>query len=203
MAGCCDSGCGGAALANLQKSTLRKVLWINALMFVAIATAAFISSSSALLSDSLDNLGDAFTYALSLYAVSQSMRVKAKVALLKGALILLGALIVIAQVLWKLWHPQVPVFELIGIFSLLGLAANSLCLGLLWRHRSEDINMSSVFECSRNDIASNLAVFLAACGVWWFESGWPDLIVAALLALLLLRSARRVLLGAWQALRAA
>lgn len=202
MAGCCDSGCGGAALASLQKSTLRKVLWINALMFVAIATAAFISSSSALLSDSLDNLGDAFTYALSLYAVSQSMRVKAKVALLKGALILLGALIVIAQVLWKLWHPQVPVFELIGIFSLLGLAANSLCLGLLWRHRSEDINMSSVFECSRNDIASNLAVFLAACGVWWFESGWPDLIVAALLALLLLRSARRVLLGAWQALRA-
>ena len=80
-----------------------------------------------------------------------------------------------------------------SIFSLAGLAANAVCLALLWRHRGEDINMSSVFECSRNDIAANLAVIFAAVGVWAFNSGLPDIIIAALLAALLLNSSARVI----------
>jgi Co/Zn/Cd efflux system component len=88
-----------------------------------------------------------------------------------------------------------------GAFSLIGVTANGICLWLLWRHRGDDINMSSVYECSRNDIASNLSVFVAAVGVWVFESGWPDIIVASCLAMLLLRSSARVLLGAVQELR--
>jgi Co/Zn/Cd efflux system component len=84
---------------------------------------------------------------------------------------------------------------------LAGLAANGFCLWLLWQHRSEDINMSSVFECSRNDIASNLSVFLAAGGVWLLQSGWPDVVVATLLAALLLKSAFRVISGAVKELR--
>ena len=198
---CCEDNCAVEALRARQSSTLVKVLWINAAMFFAIAAAALHGRSTALLSDSLDNLGDALTYGLSLYVVAQSMKAKAWVALFKGLLILLGALVVVGQVVWKLIHPTVPSYEIMGVFSLAGLAANGLCLWLLWQHRHEDINMSSVFECSRNDIASNLSVFVAAACVWLFQSGWPDLLVASLLAALLLRSSTRVIRGAVQQLK--
>jgi len=188
-------------LRDRQKSTLVQVLWVNAIMFLVIAGAAFYGKSTALLSDSLDNLGDALTYGLSLYVVSESITAKARVALFKGVLILLGASVVIGQVVWKLMLPVVPSYEIMGAFSIIGVAANGLCLWLLWQHRAEDINMSSVFECSRNDIASNLSVFVAAFGVWVFQSGWPDIIVASLLAALLLRSAVRVIRGAVTELR--
>ena len=193
---CCENSCAVDALR-----TLVQVLWVNAIMFLVIAGAALVGQSTALLSDSLDNLGDALTYGLSLYVVSQSLSAKARVALFKGGLILLGALVVIGQVVWKLLHPLVPSYEVMGVFSIIGVAANGLCLWLLWQHRTEDINMSSVFECSRNDIASNLSVFVAALGVWLFQSGWPDIIVASLLAALLLRSAIRVIRGALAELR--
>ena len=203
MAGpCCENNCAVEALRARQKSTLLKVLWINAAMFLVIAGAALYGKSTALLSDSLDNLGDALTYGLSLYVVSQSGQAKARVALFKGGLIFLGASIVIGQVAWKLIYPVLPSYEVMSAFSLAGLAANGLCLWLLWRHRAEDINMSSVFECSRNDIASNLSVFLAAGGVWFFQSGWPDIVVASLLTLLLLRSSARVIRGALKEFRA-
>ncbi len=193
MGDCCENNDAVEALQHRQRSTLIKVLWINAVMFVVIVGAAVYGMSSALLSDSLDNLGDALTYGLSLYVVAQSTTAKARVALFKGILILLGASIVMSQVIWKLFHPVIPSYEVMSIFSLIGLAANGLCLWLLWRHREEDINMSSVFECSRNDIASNLSVFIAAGGVWLFNSGWPDILVASLLAILLFRSALRVI----------
>ena len=201
MGSCCENNCALEALRTRQKSTLIKVLWINAAMFAVIVVAALYAKSTALLSDSLDNLGDALTYALSLYVVSRSVEAKARVALFKGGLIFLGASVVVAQVVWKLIHPVVPAFEVMGAFSLIGVTANGVCLWLLWRHRGDDINMSSVYECSRNDIASNLSVFVAAVGVWVFESGWPDIIVASCLAMLLLRSSARVLLGAVQELR--
>jgi len=98
-------------------------------------------------------------------------------------------------------HPGIPVFEAMGIVSLIALAANGACLALLWKHRSEDVNMSSVWECSRNDIASNLAVFLAAGAVWLTQSGWPDLIVGLALACLFLRSAIGVSASALRELR--
>jgi Co/Zn/Cd efflux system component len=135
--------------------------------------------------------------------VARGAATKARVALVKGLLILLGACVVLAQIGYRLIEPGVPLFEVMGAFSLLGLAANGLCLFLLWRHRHEDVNMSSVWECSRNDIAANLSVFAAAGGVWLTGSGWPDLLVAGALALLLLRSAARVIGNARAELRAA
>ena len=89
-----------------------------------------------------------------------------------------------------------PLFEAMGIFGILSLVANSTCLFLLWRHRHEDVNMSSVWECSRNDIASDLSVIVAAGGVWLLGSGWPDIIVALALVILLYRSAYRVISSA-------
>lgn len=201
MSGCCDDQCSVNAVQGKQRSTLKIVLGINAAMFLLIVTAAFFGNSSALLADSLDNLGDALAYALSLYAVSRGAAVKAKVALFKGGLIFLAACVVTGQIIYKLFVPSLPVFEIMGIFSFLGLAANSLCFFLLWRHRHEDVNMSSVWECSRNDIASNISVFIAAGAVWMTSSGWPDILVAAGLVWLLMRSSINVISSAMAELR--
>jgi len=198
---CCDTGGTVETLRDRQRGTLVKVLWINAIMFGAIVAAAIYGKSTALLSDSLDNLGDALTYGLSLVVVSQGVVAKARVALFKGGLIFVAASVVIVQVIHRLIDPALPSFEIMGVFSVAGLLANGLCLLLLWRHRDDDINMSSVFECSRNDIASNLSVIVAAAGVWVFASGWPDVVVGALLAVLLLRSSARVIGGALRELR--
>jgi Co/Zn/Cd efflux system component len=196
MNDCCDNNCSIDALRVRQRGTLQIVLGINAAMFLVIVVAALYGKSTALLADSLDNLGDALTYGLSIYAVSRGMAVKAQVALFKGGLIFLAACAVVAQVAYNFFVPSTPLFEVMGAFSLLGLTANSVCLYLLWRHRHEDINMSSVWECSRNDIASNLSVFVAAGAVWLTGSGWPDIMVAVGLSWLLIRSAIRVITSA-------
>ena len=196
MSGCCDHGCSLDRLRERQRGTLQLVFLINAVMFLVIVVAALHAASSALLTDSLDNLGDAFTYALSLYAVSRGPRTKAKVALFKGGLILVAAGLVAVQIISRLLDPVLPAFDEMGLFSLLALAANSVCLFLLWRHRHEDVNMSSVWECSRNDIATNLSVLMAAGAVWLTGSGWPDIVVASGLVALLLHSAYRVIRAA-------
>jgi Co/Zn/Cd efflux system component len=203
MSGGCDDSCAIEALRERQRGTLRMVLGINAVLFLVIVVVALYGQSSALLADSLDNLGDALTYGLSLYVVSRGAAAKARVALFKGVLILLAVGLVAGQVLYRLLVPTVPIFELMGLFSLVGLAGNSLCLYLLWRHRHEDVNMNSVWECSRNDIASNLSVFVAAGAVWLTGAGWPDLVVAAILAGFLMRSALRVIGSARRELHAA
>ncbi|MFN7087913.1 MAG: cation transporter [Burkholderiales bacterium] len=197
MPDCCeDKACAIEALRGRQSTTLKIVLGINAVMFAVVLAAGIMAGSTALLSDSLDNLGDALTYGLSLYAVSRGARSKARVALFKGVLILGAALFVLGQVVYKIVVPAVPVFETMGAVGVLALVANGICLALLWKHRQEDINMSSVWECSRNDIAANLAVMGAAAGVWLTQAGWPDLVVGFALAVLFLRSASRVLSGA-------
>ncbi len=193
----CEDHLACAALEARQRVTLRVVLVINAAMFLVVATAALYADSTALLADSLDNLGDALTYALSLYAVARGPSIKARVALFKGALILFAAAGVAVQIVHRLLTPGLPVFEVMGAFSLLGLAANGLCFWLLTRHRFDDVNMSSVWECSRNDIAANVAVFIAAGGVALTGAAWPDLLVAMGLVLLLARSALRVIGSAW------
>lgn len=196
MTNCCDDkACAVDALRDRQSSTLKAVLGINAVMFVIELAAGIMAGSTALLSDSLDNLGDALTYGLSLYAVSRGARSKAKVALFKGGLILTAGLFVLWQVAYRIAVPIVPAHETMGLISLLALLANGSCLALLWKHREDDINMSSVWECSRNDIASNIAVLIAAGGVWLTHSGWPDILIGLALALLFLRSAVKVIRG--------
>jgi Co/Zn/Cd efflux system component len=191
MSGCCDHD-QADVLAVKQGATLKIVLTINAVTFLVMVAAALYANSSALLSESLDNLGDALTYGMSLYAVSLGARAKARVAYFKGTLILLAALVVLAQIAYRIWNPLVPIFEAMSGFALLNLMANATCLALLWRHRDEDVNMRSVLECSRNDMASGLAVLLAAAGVWATGGAWPDLVIASALALLFFRSAYRV-----------
>lgn len=204
MADCCENkACALNALRERQSATLKVVLVINAVMFVVELAAGLAAGSTALFSDSLDNLGDALTYALSLYAVSRGSRAKAKVALFKGLLILTAGLFALGQVAYRVAVPVIPTYETMSLVSLLALLANGICLGLLWKHREEDVNMSSVWECSRNDIASNLSVFVAAGGVWLTGSGWPDILIGAALAILFLSSAARVTKTAVMELRSA
>jgi Co/Zn/Cd efflux system component len=191
-----------AALEARQRRVLRAVLAINALTFLMMLAAAWLSHSSSLLSGSLDNLGDALTYALSLAVVGASMRAKAWVALFKGLLILGAAVAVGAQIVWRLLHPATPLFEGMGVAGALNLAANGVCLWLLSPYRNGDINLASAWECSRNDIFEGCAVLLAALAVWAFGAGWPDLLIASCLLVLFLRSAGRVLGAALREVRA-
>ena len=197
-----DSCCSGTvdirAMEARQRRVLMIVLAINIATFVMMLSAAIYSGSSSLLSGSLDNLGDALTYLLSIAVIGASTRAKAKVALLKGLLILGAAMAVAVQVGWRLAHPEVPIFEAIGIAALLNLAFNGICLWLLTPYRHGDVNMASVWECSRNDVFEGIAVLLAAVGVWLFDAGWPDLLIAAVLLAMFLRSAWRVLRSAWR-----
>jgi cation diffusion facilitator family transporter len=202
MADCCsDKQCAIEVLQVRQGKTLRIVLAINVVMFFVELVSGLLARSTALLADSLDNLGDSLTYGLSIYVVRRGARAKAQVALFKAALILTAGVFVLGQVIYATIHPGVPVFEAMGAIALLALAANGTCLALLWKHRAEDVNMSSVWECSRNDIASNISVFLAALLVWLTDSGWPDVIVGLSLAALFLRSAFNVSRSAFAQLR--
>ena len=176
------------------------VLAINASTFLMMVIAAMISGSSSLLSGALDNFGDAMTYALSLAVVGATSAAKARVALFKGLMILGAALAVAVQIGWRVLHPEVPVFETMGIAALLNLGANFLCLRLLMPYRDGDVNMSSAWECSRNDVSEGIAVFAAALAVGVFQSGWPDIVIAFALLVLFLRSAIRILGGAWRQL---
>jgi Co/Zn/Cd efflux system component len=202
MADCCnDKACEIEALRNRQSSILKIVLGINAVMFIVELVAGLLGHSVSLVADSLDMLGDALVYGFSLYVVARSVAMKAKAALLKAAIMAAFGLFVLGQVIYRIVFPQLPVFEAIGAIGLLALAANSTCFILLWRHREDDINMSSVWLCSRNDIVANVSVLFAAVGVWLTHSGWPDLLIGLALAVLFLRSALFVLREAIKELR--
>lgn len=202
MANCChDKACELDALRGRQSSTLKTVLAINAVMFVVELTAGLLGDSISLVADSLDMLGDAMVYGFSLYVVARSSTMKAKAALLKGFIMAAFGLFVLGQAIYRIAFPQLPVYEAIGAIGLLALAANGTCFFLLWRHRADDINMSSVWLCSRNDIIANIAVLFAAVGVWLTHSGWPDILIGLALASLFLHSALHVLREAFKELK--
>ena len=204
MADCCnDKACEIDALRGRQSSTLKIVLAINAAMFVVELTAGLIGHSVSLVADSLDMMGDALVYGFSLYVVARDARMKAKAALFKGLIMLGFGLFVLGQTVYRIAVPQLPMFEAIGAIGLLALAANGMCFYLLWRHRENDINMSSVWLCSRNDIIANVTVLFAAAGVWLTQSGWPDIAVGLALSALVLRSALHVLRESLKELRVA
>lgn len=202
MSDCCnDKACELDALRSRQSSTLKIVLAINAVMFVVELSAGLLGNSVSLVADSLDMLGDALVYGFSLYVVARDAAMKARAALLKGAIMAAFGLFVLGQALYRIVIPQIPVYETIGAIGLLALAANGMCFFLLWRHRADDINMSSVWLCSRNDIIANITVLFAAAGVWLSHSGCPDILVGLALAGLFLRSALHVLREASRELR--
>ncbi len=187
--------------AGEQARVLKVVLAINALLFVVEATAGLLARSTALLADSLDMLGDALVYGFSLSIVSRTLRWKAVGALLKGAIMALFGLAVLGKALYQAFAGGLPEAQTMGIVGLSVLMGNGVCFWLLFRRRHDDLNMRSTWLCSRNDIAANLAVLVAAAGVARLRSAWPDVVVGSAIAVLFLHTALGVLRESLAALR--
>ena len=191
MKECC--GCGTAATENIG---YRKVLWlalaINALMFLTELVAGLLSGSASLQADALDFLADAANYGISLSVVGLALAWRARAALVKG--LSMGALgiWVAGSTVWQALAARVPEAEVMGLVGLLALLANLGVAGLLFRYRTGDANMRSVWICSRNDAVGNVAVLLAALGVFGTGTGWPDIAVAAMVASLAIWGAAQV-----------
>jgi cation diffusion facilitator family transporter len=180
-------------LRGKHKNVLTVVLVINSVLFVVEAAAGLVAHSTALLADSLDMLGDALVYGFSLYVLWRSAEWKAAAAVLKGAIMAVFGVGVLIEAVYKVIAGVVPMAETIGIIGMLVLLGNGLCFFLLFRHRSDDLNMRSTWLCSRNDILANLSVLIAAAGVKVFDSSWPDILIGAVIAALFLRIAFIVL----------
>jgi Co/Zn/Cd efflux system component len=190
MDDCCIDKAGAIErLRERQAVTLRLVLLVNAGMFVAELVFGLLAGSMALLADSLDMLGDTLVYGFSLYVIARDPVWKARAAVVKAAVMGLFGAFVLGQIVYKLVYPQLPTFETMGAVGTLALAANGVCFALLWRHRAEDINMRSVWLCSRNDLIANVSVLTAAWAVWMTLSPWPDIAVGVLICAVFLRSA--------------
>jgi Co/Zn/Cd efflux system component len=201
MAGCChDDQCGATnnKATVLRSPGWRRALWIalviNAGMFAAEIIAGVASGSASLQADALDFLGDAANYAISLGVAGLGLSWRAHAALVKGYGLLLLGLWVIAATVWHAVMGTLPQAEVMGVVGFFALVANSAIALMLYRFRSGDANMRSVWICSRNDAIGNLAVLAAAAGVFGTGTGWPDLIVAGIMASLSIS-------GGWQITR--
>jgi Co/Zn/Cd efflux system component len=175
----------------------RRVLWavltINAAMFLIEIGAGLAAGSASLQADALDFFGDAANYAISLMVVGMALRYRATAALAKGATMGLFGLWIILTVIWHALHGTLPSALTMGAVGFAALVANAASFGLLWAYRGGDANMRSAWICTRNDVLGNLAVLLAALGVFGTQTGWPDIVVAAIMATLALQGATVVI----------
>lgn len=174
--------------------TLWIVLWINFVVFFVQFIAATIANSSSLLADSIDMMGDTLAYAISLYVINKGVKWEATASLCKGIIIYILACIILFNVIKQtVVSEMIPASNLMLIFSLIGLCANSVCLWLLNTYQNNNLNMKSVWICSRNDILVNLSVIITAGLVYYFQSKWPDIIVGLVLTILLFKSASHII----------
>lgn len=176
-----------------QGSVLKWVLAINAIMFVVEFSFGLFSRSSALMADSLDMFGDAAVYGFSLYALHRGNVWRARAGLSKGLIMALFGVVVLGQTIYRLVAGSIPEASTMGVIGGLALAANLVCLVMLYRHRGDDINMRSTWLCSRNDIIANVGVLGASALVAYTNSGIPDLVVGLAIATLFLKSAYEVI----------
>ncbi|NJM99708.1 MAG: cation transporter [Phormidesmis sp. RL_2_1] len=200
---CCQSK--GSELTKLKKHQT-KVLWavlvINLVMFVVEFGAGIRAESLSLTGDSLDMLGDALVYASSLYVVNKGRKAQAGSAFFKGVIMFLFAIAVFARALYQLFAEVTPAATIMSTVGVAALLANLVCLSLLSRHRKDNLNMSSVWLCSRNDIIANTSVLVAAGLVFLMQSALPDLAVGFFLTFVFAKSAGKVLTQSWQEISA-
>lgn len=187
---CSDDTCfSSVAATGRYRAVLWIVLAINAVMFLVEIVAGLAAGSAALQADALDFFADAANYGISLFVLGLGIRWRARAALVKGASMGLFGLWVIGSVVWHALHGTVPGWATMGIVGMAALAANAVCLALLYAWREGDANMRSVWICSCNDVVANMAVMAAALGVFGTGTGWPDIIVAAVMAVLAIQGA--------------
>jgi Co/Zn/Cd efflux system component len=198
-------GCGTNPRFDGVDPRYRTILWIviaiNAAMFVIEMTAGHLAGSQALQADALDFLGDTLTYGLSLAVIGTSLKTRASAAMLKGVSLMLMGMWVFGSTVYQVLILGVPQAQIMAGIGFLALAANLTSVLLLLRYKDGDSNVRSVWLCSRNDAVGNVAVMGAALAVWVLGSAWPDLIVAAAMALLFLNSAVLILQQAFAEFR--
>lgn len=185
-------------IVNLAR--YRRILWIallvNAAMFLVETGAGWRAGSLALLADAIDFAGDALNYGISLAVLASALAWRARAAILKAVSMMAFGLFILGSAAWSVWSGDVPHAPTMGAIGALALVSNVAVAWLLYAFREGDANMRSVWLCSRNDAIGNVAVMLAALGVFGTGSAWPDLLVASLMASLALH-------GGWQVLRQA
>ena len=186
------------SIANLPR--YRRVLWValvlNAAMFLVELAAGAQAGSLSLLADAIDFAGDALNYGVSLAVLASALAWRARAAVIKAVSMMGFGVYVLGSAVWALWHGRAPDALTMGMVAVLALLVNVGVVALLYAFREGDANMRSVWLCSRNDAIGNLAVMLAAAGVFGTGSAWPDLLVAGLMAALALQ-------GGWAVLRQA
>ena len=190
---CVDGDACCASVVDLSVSHYKRVLWavlaVNSTMFAIEIGAGLMAGSASLQADALDFLGDAANYVLSLMVVGMTLRARATAGLVKGVSMGVLGLWVLAVTGWHAWHHTLPQAFTMGAVGVTALLANGGSFALLWRYRSGDSNMHSAWICTRNDVLGNCAVLAAAAGVFGVSAGWPDLIVATIMAALGLQGA--------------
>jgi Co/Zn/Cd efflux system component len=175
----------------------RKILWIalviNASMFIVEVFSGINAESVSLMADAIDFFGDAMNYGVSLAVLSTSLAWRARTALLKGLTMGSFGLLILGISVWSMMHGTTPKAETMGLIAFIALLANVSVAMMLYAYRDGDANMQSVWLCSRNDAIGNIAVIIAALGVWGSNSAWPDLVVAAIMASLGVSAAMKVI----------
>lgn len=192
-----SAGCGHhhgtfEGLSQSYRRRLWAVIAINAVMFAVEMTAGQMAQSQALKADALDFFADAATYGISLAVIGASLRVRSTAALAKGISLLVMGLWVLGSTLYHVFVTGVPEAPVMGVIGFLALLANVASVVILMAYKDGDANVRSVWLCSRNDALGNVAVMLAAAGVWGTATAWPDLIVAAIMAGLFLTSSFQI-----------
>jgi len=204
MSSCCSGPCSSSTPP--PDGRYRKVLWaalaINFVMFGVELASSLAAGSVALLADSVDFLGDAANYGVSLFVLGMAVAWRSRAAYAKGVVMGVFGVLVLARALWYGLGENVPHAQTMGAISILALAANGAVAAMLYAFRHGDANMRSVWLCTRNDMIGNLAVMLAALGVFGTQAGWPDIVVASIMACLGLSAARAVIKQARAELRA-
>ncbi|WP_284735820.1 cation transporter [Dongia deserti] len=202
MAGCChDEPCSAeTGDKGLNSPAWRRALWIalavNGIMFAGEIVAGLAVGSASLQADALDFMADTGTYAISLGVAGLGLAWRARAALVKGTGLLALGFWVVGSTIWHAGAGTLPRADVMGVVGIAALLANAGVALMLFRFRSGDSNMRSVWICSRNDVIGNLAVLAAAAGVFGTGTGWPDLVVAAIMASLSIS-------GGWQIVRQA
>jgi Co/Zn/Cd efflux system component len=207
MTGCCQNDHCASEAGSPDGTAWRCALWlaliINATMFAGELIAGLAAGSAALQADALDFLGDAANYAISLSVAGMAIVWRARAALVKGLTLLSLGLWVLGTTFWHAFTGALPAASVMGAVAILALATNGGVALMLYRFRRGDANMRSVWICSRNDAVGNIAVLLAAAGVFGTETSWPDLIVAGIMATLSISGGGQIVRHALAELRVA
>lgn len=198
---CCDSGCSTPAVSSGFRKALWVALVINLAMFIVEIVSGLRAGSVSLLADAIDFAGDAANYGITLTVLSMGLVWRSRAALVKGLSMLAFGVFVLARAGWSIYTNVVPEPLTMGVIGALALVANVIVALMLYAYREGDSNMRSVWLCSRNDALGNIAVMIAAAGVFGTGSGWPDFVVALIMAALALSAGFSVVRQARQELR--